>query len=340
MNCESAADPGCSRDVAETAPEIRETHTGIVVLVGDRAYEGKKPVVTDFLDFSTVQRRELACQRELRLNFRLAGESYLGVAHLTDPGGGQPEPVVVMRRYPDSLRLASMVQRGEEVEAHLSAIAERVARFHREADRSPTVGACAIKERVENLAELDRWAGTVLAPETRAEVRRLALQFIDGRHALFADPGDDDRIVDGRGDLIAEDVFCPSDGPVLLDCLEFDDELRYLDSLDDTAFLAMDLEFLGSQEHGEFFLKEYGRLAADPASDALAHFYIADSGVYNAGLYTPDKVYAAVLLRATPHIASAMIDDQTPWPEAHRIDTSRPLSDSVAEARQACCLAI
>ncbi|MGH3645196.1 MAG: hypothetical protein ACRDUX_39985, partial [Mycobacterium sp.] len=34
------------------APEVYETHTGMVVLIGDRAYKGKKPVVTDFLDFS------------------------------------------------------------------------------------------------------------------------------------------------------------------------------------------------------------------------------------------------------------------------------------------------
>ena len=31
--------------------EVAETHTGLVFLVGDRAYKVKKPVVTDFLDF-------------------------------------------------------------------------------------------------------------------------------------------------------------------------------------------------------------------------------------------------------------------------------------------------
>jgi uncharacterized protein len=51
---------------------VHETHTGLVVLVGDLAYKVKKPIRTDFLDCSTQQRRERALQRELELNRRLA----------------------------------------------------------------------------------------------------------------------------------------------------------------------------------------------------------------------------------------------------------------------------
>ena len=71
-------------------PEITETHTGLVVLVGDRAYKVKKPVTTDFLDFSTTASRERACAHEVMLNSRLAPGSYLGVAHFQSPQGGDP----------------------------------------------------------------------------------------------------------------------------------------------------------------------------------------------------------------------------------------------------------
>ena len=33
--------------------QVRETHTGVVVLLGDKAYKAKKPIATDFLDFTT-----------------------------------------------------------------------------------------------------------------------------------------------------------------------------------------------------------------------------------------------------------------------------------------------
>jgi uncharacterized protein len=93
-------------------PEVHETHTGMVFLIGARAYKVKKPVVTDFLDFSTRDSRERACTQEVALNRRLAPASYLGVAHLSDPQGGPAEPVIVMRRYPEACRLATMVRDG------------------------------------------------------------------------------------------------------------------------------------------------------------------------------------------------------------------------------------
>lgn len=285
----SAQVPTAARRGADVvqSPEIHETHTGMVVLVGDRAYKAKKPVVTDFLDFSTAQRRQEVCEREVVLNSRLAADSYLGVAHLTDPAGGEPEPVVVMRRYPDSIRLASMVRDGDPVEGHLSAIARRIAEFHADGDRSRHIDACAkvpaIRARwQENLTELRSHVGTILASEPLAEVDRLAMQFIDGRAILFADRITDRRIVDGHGDLIADDVFCLPSGPVLLDCLEFDDQLRYVDGLDDAAFLAMDLEYLGRRALGEFFIEEYRRFADDPAPISLAHFYIAYRAIVRA----------------------------------------------------------
>jgi aminoglycoside phosphotransferase family enzyme/predicted kinase len=282
----AATQPGSDVTVTET-PEIRETHTGMVVLVGDRAYKGKKPIVTDFLDFSTVALREEACDREVRLNSRMEAASYFGVGHLTDPGGGQPEPVVVMRRYPDSRRLASMVRRNEPVEGHLSAIAKRLAAFHSEAIRSAEVDDCARVPAIaarwqENLTELRRNAGRLLDVDVLDEVARLATRFIDGRAALFASRIVERRIVDGHGDLIADDVFCLRSGPVLLDCLEFDDALRYVDGLDDAAFLAMDLEFLGRRDLGAFFLEEYRRRAQDQAPASLAHFYIAYRAVVRA----------------------------------------------------------
>jgi aminoglycoside phosphotransferase family enzyme/predicted kinase len=274
-------------NVGNTAAEIRETHTGIVVLIGDKAYKAKKPIVTDFLDFSTPDRRERACAQEVVLNSRLARSSYLGIAHLGDPEGGPAEPVIVMRRYPDSTRLASRVKRGEPVEHDLLAVAETLARFHADAVRGPTIDAHGTVDAVaarwqENLSELRRFAGTVVPAESIREVQRLVTQFISGRAVLFTQRITDRRIVDGHADLLADDIFCLSDGPALLDCLEFDDHLRYVDGIDDAAFLAMDLEFLGRKDLADYFLDQYSRLAGDSAPPALKNFYIAYRAVVRA----------------------------------------------------------
>ncbi len=271
-------------------PRITETHTGLVVLLGDRAYKAKKPVRTDFLDFSTSASRQRACTREVMLNSRLAPDSYLGIAHFQSPEGGEAEPVIVMRRHPDQCRLATMVRRGEDVTGKLSQIAGTLAGFHAGARRGAEVDDEGRVEAVsarwqENLAELARYAdGGVpgLRSDAVDEIAERTTTFLAGRSALFGRRIADRRIVDGHADLLADDIFCLPEGPALLDCLEFDDRLRYVDGADDAAFLAMDLEFLGRADLAAFFLGRYRTLAKDDAPESLLHFYIAYRAVVRA----------------------------------------------------------
>ena len=217
--------------VGNASAEIRETHTGIVVLIRDKAYKIKKPIVTDFLDFSTSDRRERACAHEVILNSRLAPSSYLGIAHLSDPLGGLAEPVIVMRRYPDAVRLSSLVKRGAPVEDRLDAVAEMLASFHDDAGRGRTIDGHGTVDAVAARWQRNIWDfpsvrgdGGVSGVDPGHE--RLATQFMSGRAWLFTQRITESRIVDGHADFVADDIFCLPDGPVLLDCLEFDDHLR------------------------------------------------------------------------------------------------------------------
>jgi uncharacterized protein len=260
--------------------DVRETHTSVVVLADNRAFKAKKPVLTDFLDFRTPEQRERACIREVELNSRLAPHSYFGIAYVSDPSGGHPEPIVVMRRYDDKQRLASMVTRGVPVHAALDAIAEKLARFHEDAERSPLISTQgrvgAVDQRWRgNLMELHRYAGIAVSPESIRRIQHLVDEFLSGRALLFKRRVEEGCIVDGHADLLADDIFLVDGEPALLDCLEFDDELRYIDRIDDAAFLAMDLEFLGREDLADYFLERYAAHSADTASSSLRDFYIA-----------------------------------------------------------------
>ncbi|MGO9884128.1 MAG: hypothetical protein ACLPV4_14050, partial [Solirubrobacteraceae bacterium] len=59
--------------------EVRETHISFVFLAGERAYKLKKPLVLEFLDYGSAERRRAMCAEEVRLNHRLAPGIYLGV---------------------------------------------------------------------------------------------------------------------------------------------------------------------------------------------------------------------------------------------------------------------
>jgi aminoglycoside phosphotransferase family enzyme/predicted kinase len=260
--------------------EVRETHSAVVLLLGEHAYKIKKPVNLGFLDFRSDRSRREVSRRELDLNRRLAPDVYLDVFTVAGSDGQSYEHGVLMRRMPDALRLSTMVEHGIAVEEHLRALARLVARFHATAARSPEIAtegtAEGLRRRwVDNLRETETFRATILAEPLHDRISQLALRYVDGRAALLAERADAGLVVDGHGDLIAEDVFCLPDYPRVLDCIEFDDRLRWLDVLDDAAFLAMDLEHLGRPDLGAHFLRCYLEYSGTPQVTSLSHHYIA-----------------------------------------------------------------
>jgi aminoglycoside phosphotransferase family enzyme/predicted kinase len=260
--------------------DVRETHCAVIMLVGDRAYKVKKPVDLGFLDFRDVAERERTCRREVELNRRLAPDVYLGVGHFAAPGNGAVEPVVVMRRMPDDLRLSTMLRACRPVDDHVRRLARLLADFHASAASGSDIATNgeepALRRRwIANLRETDRFVGRLLGRTAHSEVESRATRYLDGRGPLLASRAAAGLVRDGHGDLVADDIFCLPDGPRVLDCLEFDDRLRYVDVLDDVAFLAMDLERLAAPEAAQHLLDWYAEFAGSQRVISLEHHYLA-----------------------------------------------------------------
>jgi uncharacterized protein len=266
--------------MSDTTSEVRETHISLVVLFGDRVYKLKKPVRLDFVDLSTRAARERICHREVALNRRIAPDVYLGVADIVGPDGDVCDHLVVMRRMPEDRRLSMMVRSGAAVGDHLRQIARVVASFHSRAETSAEISgssrADAIRAKWEaTFNTVQPHVGSILAGDVEERIRGLARRYLDGRAALFDQRIAEGKVVDGHGDLLADDIFCLDDGPRILDCVEFDDQLRYGDVLADVCFLVMDLERLGAPDLGSRFLSWYRELSAGTYPFTLAHHYIA-----------------------------------------------------------------
>ncbi|MFJ2924109.1 AAA family ATPase [Streptomyces massasporeus] len=259
---------------------MRETHTAVVLFIGDRAYKVKKPVDLTFLDHTTVAARRATCEREVFLNRRFAPDVYLGVGAFSSPDTEVPEPVVVMRRMPDERRLSRLVREGAAVDDALRAVARQLATHHASAPRGREVDEQGTRDALSSrweasFAQVRALSDDGTVPSGVAEIEHLVRRYLAGREPLFLRRIAQRRVVDGHGDLLAEDVFCLDDGPRVLDCLEFDDHLRYVDGIDDAAFLAMDLEQLGAPGAAAFFLAEYGEYSGDLAPPSLRHHYVA-----------------------------------------------------------------
>ena len=98
-----------------------ETHGALVFLAGERAWKIKRAVRFPYMDFSTLDKRKTACEREVEINRRLAPEIYLGLTAITlgpdgslqlDGTGEIVEWAVHMRRFDQEALLSQIADAG------------------------------------------------------------------------------------------------------------------------------------------------------------------------------------------------------------------------------------
>ena len=283
----TSSSPGLTRQVAlrrldprRPGVEVVETHVSSVVFDGELVHKRKKPVQFAFVDLSTPEKREEMCHREVELNRRFSPDVYLGVEEVIDDAGRVVDHAVLMRRMPAERRLSTLVGQHRDVSRCLRAVARAMAACHAEAATSDEISSVATPDALHdlwerNLREIAPFIPHPLDAPIVATIGDLADRYLDGRTALLGERIARGRIVDGHGDLLAEDIFCLDDGPRILDGLEFDDRLRWGDVVYDNSFLVMDLERLGRLDLALAFLDWYWEYSAETHPPSLEHHYIA-----------------------------------------------------------------
>jgi uncharacterized protein len=264
--------------------EAIETHMSWVFLTPDHVFKLKKPVRADGLDFSTIERRHFFCDEELRLNRRLAPWVYLDVLPLREDAGGAIRTfgpgrvvdwLVLMRRLPAALMLDRLLAGGQARPAHLRQVAELLCAFYRDAApalRDPAAYAsrlnAEIDEHEQRLCDPDLAFDPAPVQAVCSRLRRYVQQ-----HAKVLEQRvRAGRIVEGHGDLRPEHIWLGT--PIaIIDCLEFSQELRTVDSADELGFLALECERAGAPELGRVLLDRATDLCGDVPAPGLVDFY-------------------------------------------------------------------
>jgi uncharacterized protein len=268
---ESLCDPA-AWPVPVARVELLETHISWVLLGGDYAYKIKKPVAFGFLDFSTLPRRHHFCAEEVRLNQRLAPGYYLGVVPIAGhpprlEGAGVPiEYAVKMRRFPSAALLS---QRPDALTpALMDDLADTLVRFHREAARCPPEQpwgepAQVARPMQENFPPIRAALHEAAGLERLQRLERWTQARYATCKSLLAARKRDGRVREGHGDLHLRNIALTPQGPVIFDAIEFNPGLRWIDTLNDLAFLLMDLEATGRPELAGRLLNRYLESSGD-----------------------------------------------------------------------------
>ncbi|MFC2003014.1 PHP domain-containing protein [Chloroflexota bacterium] len=165
---EPKAYPEATKGVA-----LMQTQMSFAFLTDNHVYKVKKPVDLGYLDYTTLEKRQFYCHREVELNRRLSPDVYLEVVPITRDRGN-----------------TSIKGQGTIVEYAVKM--RRISAFG---------GLDTIKQNTEeNFTQTEKYIGNTISQEKYAHIKNYTETFIERNTPLFHK-----RIADGN--LSIEEIF-------------------------------------------------------------------------------------------------------------------------------------
>ena len=264
--------------------DVVETHMSLLFFAGDLIYKLKLPVRLPFLDWRTLEQRQLDCEREVAVNEDLAPGIYLGAeplvrgsdGHLHIGGRGKTvDWLVVMRRLDGCVSLDRLVTSQRVTPDDLDRICDRLAGFY---GKQPPLD-------LSPQQMLDRWQAQIeivdaclsdgkfeLPHDLTEPVLTAMWRYLDRDREHIERRVSQGKIVDGHGDLKPEHIYL-GNRVIIIDRLEFDERLRWSDPFDEIAFLGTECSRLGMPSVLPGLVERMADLLDDRPPDCLLRFY-------------------------------------------------------------------
>lgn len=274
---------------------VIQTHHAWLFLAGQYAYKMKKPHRHGGFDFSSLASRRRLCEDELRLNRRLARQTYLAVVPLTREadgrfrlnGPGRPvEWLVKMRRLPLERMLPVMALQHRLGRDDIDRVLDKLLDFYASA-RACQVNQSPYAARLER--EIGEFGDGLLEP--RYGIRGKRVERVVQRLSEYAAANARQLearqrrgfVIEAHGDLRPEHVcLLPDREPEIIDCLEFDHDLRCLDRVEELAYFGLECRVLGQSWIEAYVIHWYAAHADDRVSRSLWSFYTARRALVRA----------------------------------------------------------
>lgn len=269
-------------------PELVETHISWVILCNQIVFKIKKPVFYNFLDFSTLEKRLFYCQQEVVLNRRLVENIYLGVVPIVEQDGKVEislkergsviDYAVMMTRMPTERRMDIMLKNNVVTLDHIEQVAKTLIKFHNDATVVNNADHFNVQHNFNDLEEEIDYVSSQLGIAQGALIEnaiKRSDEFINSYQKVLKMRSELGYIRDCHGDLHSRNIFL-LDQPMIFDCIEFNENIRQIDILNELAFFCMDLEAFGHNELSEYFMvcytKHSSTIHSQEESDLFNYF--------------------------------------------------------------------
>jgi aminoglycoside phosphotransferase family enzyme len=264
--------------------ELKQTHISFVFLTRNFVYKIKKAVNFGFLDFSTLEKRRVFCEKEVELNRRLCGDMYLEVVPITKSDiikvGGEGEAIeyaVKMKRISEEKIMTRLLEEGKVDKKLVDRMAKIIAEFHLKAGigkKTDEFGSLPMIETNwrENFEQSKEFVGKTISPESYRLIHEKVDDFMKRNAAFFAKRVAENRVRECHGDIHSGNIFV-ADRIYIFDAIEFNERFRICDVASDVAFLAMDLDFKDRKDLSNFFVERYVKYSGDNELEKILGFY-------------------------------------------------------------------
>jgi len=265
--------------------ELIETHISWVIVCGQFVYKIKKPVQYSFLDFSTLALRKRFCEREVELNTRLTDNIYIDVQPICEwqgrliMGGREgtiTDYAVRMYKQDRDKQMDRLLLQNKVSDSDIKSLAEKIALFHQRTEIIYKKDMLDIQEKFNDLENEKKFLEENIGV-SNSDIITNAIKssdtFLERNKELLVQRLNAGYSRDCHGDLHSRNIFLLPD-PQPFDCIEFNDDIRQIDVLNEVAFLCMDLDAFDRKDLSDLFIKYYNQFFPTITTDADRQLFV------------------------------------------------------------------
>lgn len=266
--------------------EVMQTHISWVILTGQYAYKIKKPVNFGFCDFTSVEKRKHFCELEIQLNKRLASDLYINLTAITgtpdnpqiDGDGPVIDYAIKMHQFEQNRLLSNVLKDEGLSRALMLSLADQIAQFHQKAEKVSTGSPYGTPEQIfepmlDNFRVLNQLEPSRPYAEMVEDIATWAKTKYDHFLPILKNRQPNGYVVAAHGDMHLGNMVLIQGMPVIFDCIEFNDDFRFTDTMGDTGFIAMDLDDKGYENLSFYLCNRYFEATQDYQGALILDFY-------------------------------------------------------------------
>lgn len=263
-------------DYAIDSFTVLETHCSYVILTGKYAYKLKKAVDFGFLDYSDLNKRKHFCEEEVARNQGLAGDIYLTTlpiygtpdAPSLNGTGDVIEYMVKMHEFPQQNLLSKLQQENKLSTSIIDKLADNLAQFHlatKAVANDNIIGSSrhAHQQTLDNFSQTRPLLTDAADINELDHVQRLAEQQFQRIKTIIDQRKQTGFVKECHGDVHLNNIVLINDNPVIFDCIDFNDDFCWTDTMADLAFITMDLDEFGEHHYSWQLLNRYLEITGD-----------------------------------------------------------------------------